>query len=158
MTSFENNELSHYGVKGMKWGVRNIDLTEDDIKKVFKITSDEIKRQKKIAEKNLKKDLKILNYHLKRKTRSLNRSQEKIGEYSEKVENTKIKRSINPIYRRRLGKLKMYELKAESKKEIIDGIESLIDSGGSLSNYIKKNTIDKGANYIKEVIYDGLQR
>ena len=75
MTSFENNELSHYGVKGMKWGVRNIDLTEDDIKKVFKITSDEIKRQKKIAEKNRKKDLKILNYRLKRKTRSLNRSQ-----------------------------------------------------------------------------------
>ena len=106
MTSFENNELSHYGVKGMKWGVRNIDLTEDDIKKVFKITSDEIKRQKKIAEKNRKKDLKMLNYHLKRKTRSLNRSQEKIGEYSEKVENTKIKRSINPIYRRRLGNLK----------------------------------------------------
>ena len=94
MTSFENNELSHYGVKGMKWGVRNIDLTEDDIKKVFKITSDEIKRQKKIAEKNQKEDLKILNYHLKRKTRSLNRSQKKVGEYSEKVENTKIKRSI----------------------------------------------------------------
>ena len=29
------NYLIHYGVKGMKWGVRNIDLTEDDIKKVF---------------------------------------------------------------------------------------------------------------------------
>ncbi len=144
ITRLSDDELMHYGVPGMKWGVRKQKYYESKYGRKLTRSKKADNRVMLLREKRLKKyDKKIEKMKAKRKdfvegTKLVKRGQDTYNDIIKKRMDTKIKAINDPSYK------KTFEYKNAGANYVMQTLSDSFSSGGSA--YTKLNYAHEIAN------------